>query len=166
MKSQTLKTVGSALSAVALISGGATVAMAAPVDAPASDANATLTAASESTRADDGTVKPSTVEGTFSFDQGTLTSNETFSSMFAKAAAVLCAGIPAYEVQAAQAAIGVSYDGEQAFEATVDEMAAEEGAESYTMACACSTNTPGGGAIANAEVEGVSLATILKMVAA
>ena len=45
-------------------------------------------------------------------------------------------------------------------------MAEADGAESYTMACACSTNTPGGGAIANAEVEGVSLATIMKMMAA
>lgn len=164
MKSQTLKTVGSALSAVALISGGATVAMAAPADAPEAQPAAVAEAAQEAGSGD--ILKARAVEGTFSFDQGALTANESIAGVFAKAAAVLCTAMPAYEAQAAAGAIEVSAQGGTSFEATVDEMAAEEGAESYTMACACSTNAPGGGAIANAEVDGVSLATILKMAAA
>ncbi|NBJ65848.1 hypothetical protein [Adlercreutzia caecimuris] len=163
MKSQTLKTIGGALSAVALISGGATVAVAAPTDA-ANVPVAAIEAASEAGTGD--VVKASAVEGAFSFDQNAITGNETFSSMFAKAAAVLCNGLPVYEAQAAQAAIEVNGVDGSSFTATVDEMAEANGAESYTMACACSTNTPGGGAIANAEVEGVSLATIMKMMAA
>ena len=163
MKSQTIKTLGGVMSAVALISGGATVAMAAPADA-ANVPESGIEAVSEVGAGD--VVKTRAVEGTFSFDQNAITGNETFSSMFAKAAAVLCNGLPVYEAQAAQAAIEVNGPDGNSFTATVDEMAEADGAESYTMACACSTNTPGGGAIANAEVEGVSLATIMKMMAA
>lgn len=163
MKSQTLKTIGGALSAVALISGGATVAAAAPADA-ANVPESGIEAVSEAGTGD--VVKARAVEGTFSFDQGAVTSTGSIAGVFAKAAAALCTAMPAYEAAAAAQAIEVSRDGAAAFEATVDTMAESEGAESYTMACACSTNAPGGGAIANAEVEGVSLATILKMAAA
>ena len=52
------------------------------------------------------------------------------------------------------------------FTATVDELAGEEGAASYVMACSCATNVAGGGAIANAEVEGVSLETLVQMACA
>lgn len=162
MKSQTLKTIGGALSAVALISGGATVAAAAPADANVPESG--IEAVSEVGASD--VVKTRAVEGIFSFDQGAVTSTGSIAGTFAKAAAALCAAMPAYEAAAAAQAIEVSRDGETAFEATVNDMAESEGAESYTMACACSTNAPGGGAIANAEVEGVSLATILKMAAA
>ena len=50
--------------------------------------------------------------------------------------------------------------------ATVDELAGEEEATSYVMACSCATNVAGGGAIANAEVEGVSLETLVQMACA
>ena len=43
--------------------------------------------------------------------------------------------------------------------ATIGEMT-EEGAVSSIIGCACSSNQPGGGAIANAEVSGVPLASI------
>ena len=52
------------------------------------------------------------------------------------------------------------------FTATVDELAGEEEATSYVMACSCATNVAGGGAIANAEVEGVSLETLVQMACA
>ena len=48
----------------------------------------------------------------------------------------------------------------------MDELAGEEGAASYVMACSCATNVAGGGAIANAEVEGVSLETLVQMACA
>lgn len=44
-------------------------------------------------------------------------------------------------------------------------MADEQGADSYTIGCSCATNGPGGGAIANAEVSGVSLATLAALAA-
>ena len=163
MHKDTLKIVGSALSAVALVSGGATMAVAAPADAP--DAGSTPTAVTAREAAGSTVVEAVPVEGTFSFDQGSLTATESIAGVFAKAAAVLCTAMPAYETQAASA-IDESAPGGASFTATVDEMASEEGAESYIMACSCASNVPGGGAIANAEVEGVSLATILKMAAA
>ena len=46
-----------------------------------------------------------------------------------------------------------------AFTAAIGEMT-EEGAVSSIIGCACSSNQPGGGAIANAEVSGVPLASI------
>ena len=55
---------------------------------------------------------------------------------------------------------------DNAFEATVDEMAEGKGAKTLVMACACASNVPGGGAIANAEVSGVSLEAIAQMAGA
>ena len=60
----------------------------------------------------------------------------------------------------------VDGDVDNAFEATVDEMAEGKGAKTLVMACACASNVPGGGAIANAEVSGVSLEAIAQMAGA
>lgn len=106
------------------------------------------------------------VEGQFSYDQGVVTSNETIASVFAKAAATLCqTTADGYGVYTAQA-IKVSVAGLPTMEATVAEMAEEEGADSYVLGCSCASNAPGGGAIANAEVSGVSLASLMTMAAA
>lgn len=165
MNKNTLKIVGSTLSAVALVSGGAAIA-AAPGEAIASSAPDMAAEASESAVDLGSTVKAPVVEGSFSFDQAAVSDNADISNIFAKAAATLCNAMPVYQAQAASAAIEVSAEDGSSFTATVDDMANSEGAESYTMACACSTNAPGGGAIANAEVEGVSLASIMEMAAA
>ena len=86
--------------------------------------------------------------------------------MFAKAAATLCqTTADGYGVYTAQA-IKVSVAGLPTMEATVAEMAEEEGADSYVLGCSCASNAPGGGAIANAEVSGVSLASLMTMAAA
>lgn len=158
MKSQTVKTLGGVMSAVALISGGAGMAVAAPaVAAPAEPAP--ITAADEAA----GTVEAvKAVEGVFSFTQDTVTPNQDISGVFSKAAATLCAALPAYSVEAVSNSIQVTSPS-GAFEATVADMAASEDAVSYQMACACASNVPGGGAIANAEVNGVSLETFAKM---
>ena len=95
-----------------------------------------------------------------------VTSNETIASVFAKAAATLCqTTADGYGVYTAQA-IKVSVAGLPTMEATVAEMAEEEGADSYVLGCSCASNAPGGGAIANAEVSGVSLASLMTMAAA
>ena len=95
-----------------------------------------------------------------------VTSNETIASVFAKAAATLCqTTADGYGVYTAQA-IKVSVAGLPTMEATVAEMAEEEGADSYVLGCSCASNAPGGGAIANAEVSGVSLAPLMAMAAA
>ena len=61
---------------------------------------------------------------------------------------------------------GLSVAGLPTMEATVAEMAEAEGADSYVLGCSCASNAPGGGAIANAEVSGVSLASLMAMAAA
>ena len=100
-----------------------------------------------------------------------MSSNAEISGVFCKAAATLCASLPTYGCEAVKAAAvkaaAVTVAGPNAsFTATVDELADEEEATSYVMACSCATNVAGGGAIANAEVEGVSLETLVQMACA
>lgn len=161
MKSQTVKTIGGVMSAVALISGGAGVAQAATIEpAAAAPASATTLAAAD-------TEAPArAVEGTFSYTQDAVSSNAEISGVFCKAAATLCASLPTYGCEAVKAAAVTVAGPNASFTATVDELAGEEEATSYVMACSCATNVAGGGAIANAEVEGVSLETLVQMACA
>ena len=157
------KAIGAAASSLILLGSAALAAAPAVMDitADASPAAATqqASAAAEAT----GVQR---VEGQFSYDQGVVTSNETIASVFAKAAATLCqTTADGYGVYTAQA-IKVSVAGLPTMEATVAEMAEEEGADSYVLGCSCASNAPGGGAIANAEVSGVSLASLMTMAAA
>ena len=104
-----------------------------------------------------------TVSGTFSYDQNVATSNATISTLFTKAAATLCASLPEYGTT--QVGICVSVTSPNGlYSGTVADMAAEDGAASTLMGCACATNTAGGGAIMNAQAQGVALATIAALV--
>ena len=105
-------------------------------------------------------VKTANVQGAFEFDQTVLSTTADISQVFAKAAATLCSSMPVYADMRAEEAITVSGDVDREYSATLSEMAEEEGTEAYDMACSCASNVPGGGAIANAEVEGVSLESI------
>lgn len=95
-----------------------------------------------------------------------MSSNAEISGVFCKAAATLCASLPTYGCEAVKAAAVTVAGPGASFTATVDELAGEEEATSYVMACSCATNVAGGGAIANAEVEGVSLETLVQMACA
>lgn len=164
MKSQTVKTIGGVMSAVALISGGAGVAQAATIEpAAAAPTSATTLAAADVA---DTEAPARAVEGTFSYTQDALSSNAEISGVFCKAAATLCASLPTYSCEAVKAAAVTVAGPNASFTATVDELAGEEEATSYVMACSCATNVAGGGAIANAEVEGVSLETLVQMACA
>lgn len=120
-------------------------------------------AASVEAQAGSDVAQVSVVAGQFSYDQAAVSATSDISNVFVKAAASLCASLPNYEVPAIEQAIRVSVAGGPVIEATVSDMANAEGAQSYTMACACASNLPGGGAIGNAEVEGVSLESIAAM---
>lgn len=103
MKSQTIKTLGGVMSAVALISGGAGVAQAATVDSAApAPAMPVVTAASDSAAPEAPGAR--TVEGSFSYDQDAVTANAEISGVFCKAAATLCASLPTYGCETAKAA--------------------------------------------------------------
>lgn len=152
------------LSTVALMGGTAGTVPAIAQEAPSSDATTAVEATViEQDYAALGTKAIANVNGTFSYDQSAKTSAAHIATHFAKAAAVLCESLPTYgaAIAAGPIAISLGADPQATLEATVAEIADEEGSESYDMACSCASNGPGGGAIANAEVSGVSLASVL-----
>lgn len=99
MKSQTVKTIGGVMSAVALISGGAGVAQAATIEPAAAAPAAATTLAAADTEA-----PARAVEGTFSYTQDAVSSNAEIGGVFCKAAATLCASLPTYGCEAVKAA--------------------------------------------------------------
>ena len=162
-KSMKLKAATSAMGAALLVSGAVAAVPGAAIaqDAAATDAQAKFSQnAAELGLSDQVCMAQAAqkVEGVFSFSQDAVTCNQDIASIFQKAAATLCQTMPDYDAMAAPEAIEVS--GPQAsFAATVEGLG-DEGAAGAIMGCACATNVPGGGAIANAEVQGVALAAI------
>ena len=97
----------------------------------------------------------SKVIGTFAYTQDSLSSNEYISGIFSKAAATLCASLPDYAVRAVTSDLMVR--GVDGLSWTVPEQMLEEGDSAKIIGCSCASNAPGGGAVAQAEVSGVSL---------
>lgn len=158
------KTIGAAASGLLLLSSAALAAAPAVMDLTAEAAPETALEQVADCAAP-GKAAVQRVEGQFSYDQGVVTSNETIASVFAKAAATLC---QSPEVEGAASAVGpvqVTVAGACLIQATVGDLAADEGVDSYIVGCSCASNAPGGGAIANAEVSGVSLASLAALAA-
>lgn len=160
-KSVKLKAASTVMGA-ALVMGGAMAAL--PAQASAQDINADAAFAQNAAElgledvAGASRAAVQKVEGAFSFSQDAVTSNGDIANIFQKAAATLCQAMPEYAAVGNTGSIEVSGP-DASFAATVDEMAGDEDFGSI-VGCACATNGPGGGAIANAEVQGVALATI------
>lgn len=155
------KTVGAVASAAMLaVTGAANVApaLAAQPDDAAIVAEQGTATAPEAAQA--------VVQGEFSYSQEIITPNATISSVFAKAAATLCKTATQECTACCASAIAVGGDVTNGFSATVAEMSEEDLTQALIMGCSCASNAAGGGAIANAEVEGVPLETILKMATA
>lgn len=138
-------------------------AMAEEAAAPSADAGVASAVPDGAAAEMPGAFASQNVEGTFSYSQDAVTDNATITNVFKKAMATLCTGLPQY---AAQEVHSMVIKGSSTMEATVEEMAAEEGTTSYTVGCACSSNVAGGGAIVNADVSGVSLASVAQLVGA
>lgn len=151
------KTVVALASATLLAAGGA-MAIAPAIVGDNGSADAGVEQASGAKAP--GVVSDAVVQGQFSYTQDVLTPNETISSVFMKAAAAFCASLPEGVYSQGGAAIAIGGDVPNAFSATVDEMASKDGAVRLIMGCTCASNGAGGGAIANADIEGVSLASI------
>ena len=159
MKEATTKIVAPAMSLLMVAGAGAGVAGA--VVAP--DTAQAVAVQREANQVASGQARACAVQiaGEFAFSQAAVTPNATISEVFAKAAATLCASMPAYSDACACQALLVSAPG--AFsEATVGQLSAGAESSSYTLACACATNAPGGGAVANADVSGLSLAGLAR----
>lgn len=158
------KTIGAAAGSLILLSSAALAAAPAVMDITA-DATpaATVEQATEARAAESAVVQR--VEGQFSYDQGVVTPNAELSSVFTKAAATLCQTPEEESAGVIAETIKVTLAGAELMEATVADMAESEGASSYTIGCACASNAPGGGAVANAEVSGVSIASLAALAA-
>lgn len=100
------------------------------------------------------------VSGDFAFAQDVITPNDTIGTVFAKAAATLCQCTAQEAATCCASAIAVGGDVTGAFSATVADMAAGDASTRVIMGCSCATNVAGGGAIANAEAEGVTLESV------
>lgn len=148
---------------VALVGAGS--AMAAPLamaqSVPAGD-GAAQQVEYDSSQSSIGFTAVSNVEGTFSYSQDAVSPNSEITGVFGKAVASLCASMPNYTIDRIDKAIEVNGPA-KSFSATVDQMAESEGATQHIMACSCASNLPGGGAVINAEVEGVSLESVARM---
>lgn len=142
MKSATVKTASALFGAAVLATAG--VATLAPAFVAEASADAT-----------EGTVEVAQVEGEFAFSQDVVSPNSSISGVFMKAAAAVCASMPNY-----CAVCGGLIDVDGQFDATVADMADEEGTQSNVLGCSCASNVAGGGAAVNAEVSGVSLASV------
>ena len=103
----------------------------------------------------------SKVVGTFVYTQDSLSSNEYISGIFSKAAATLCASLPDYAVRSVASDLRVS--GIDGLSWTVPEQMLEEGDSAKIIGCSCASNAPGGGAVAQAEVSGVSLEALVAL---
>ncbi len=108
------------------------------------------------------TVASDKVQGTFSFTQEAVTPTNEVRSVFSKAAAVLCQGAVQEGASLAtdMALTVVNAAGDELTVALADDGSGDASRERKVLSCACSTNLPGGGAISNVEVEGVSLAAL------
>ena len=128
------KTIGATVGSATLL--GAAMMAAAPMPFVSNEDYGLEEASLETTSAVTESIKE--VRGAFAFDQTTTVATASIVEVFNKAAATLCSAT-----------------------ATVDELSDEEGAQSYIIGCACATNAPGGGAIVNADVQGVPFASIV-----
>ena len=153
MNSKAIKLAGSVVGAAALIGGGTITALA--------NDNTPIGNAIERSAGEASAEKALAVHGWFSYDQTTLTPNSHIASVFRIAATAACASLPDYGIDGASGLIAIGGSAAQeSFEATIDEIAEDNSTQTYIMGCACASNAPGGGAVVNAEVSGVSLAGI------
>lgn len=161
------KTAAAAMSALALASMSAVpmAAMAAPETATESTDAEAVQVASQAVSTS-STIRMNRVEGTFSFDQQAVTPTNQITSVFAKAAATLCQAMPGYVSETTATSLVLSAPNNPEIVATIQDLASRDGNPGVVMACACATNAPGGGAVANADVEGASVASLAALAGA
>ncbi len=162
MKTSQAKLFGSLASSVLLVGAGAAVA--APAVTAVTGDDAVAYAAPVEKAAAPAKAGVADVKGDFGYTQLAVTSTTDITGVFSKAAAVLCTGLPDYAVEGVAGALTIT--GGTQMQATVADMQADDAAASVLMACACASNTAGGGAVANADVSGVTLATVAALVQA
>lgn len=107
-------------------------------------------------------VKADAAEGTFAFDQTTITPNTTIASTFRPATATLCSATTDFaEVNPLEWKLSVTGDVDSEFTATVDELAGEDSVQ-QTMTCTCGGNPADGRAIVTADVKGIPVTYLIE----
>lgn len=151
---------GSVLALAGMTSG---LAVAVPNDAsaavPVGDQVVEANAAFEKT----DVVTFDVVAGNFAYTQGEVSSNESIKASVG-ASQYLCEARPVAEgeeVSAEDWAIEVRGEVKQPFVASFEEMAQSEDVQSLLLGCACAGNPADGKAMANAEVTGISVRTMI-----
>lgn len=156
------------IAAASLMAGQVAPAIAAEpaADVATSAGSEQGTFASENTVASEYYVKADASEGVFSWTQGEITPNEVIRNVFAKAANALCnAQTDFIADNPLQWKISVSGDVQNAYTATVDEIA-EEQEVSQTMTCTCGGNPSDGAATITADVKGLPVSYLVQRAAA
>ncbi len=159
--SEILKKTGAVLGTAALIGGGfaGMAATTSEVAFAGQSGDAIEQAAPTATPEAPSTIP---VQGDFSFTQNATTGNDEIAGIFSKAAATLCDSLPLYGVEQSGTDLGLSMPGT---DVSVDLSDAEAlDIQDRILGCACATNMPGGGAIMNAEVSGVTFESLLAFV--
>lgn len=158
MNTTTTTKAGAVLGAALLVgtAGAAGVIAATDSVSPAFAQESTVSTSTQETSSADS-VKAS---GSFSFTQNCISSTSQIREVFSKAASALCASLPEYACAVCGSPLIVSGPQGPIFEGTLDQ-ASDEGETSLVIGCSCATNVAGGGAIVNAEVSGVDIATLV-----
>lgn len=106
-------------------------------------------------------VEADAAEGTFSYDQATITPNEQIATVFRGATATLCQATEDF-AQVNPLAWQISVNGavDEAFTADVGELSGES-AVSQVMTCTCGGNPADGRAIITADVKGIPVSYLL-----
>lgn len=114
-----------------------------------------------STTVESSQVTEAAVAGEFAFDQTTITPNEVIKTFFQRATSAICGATTSI---AADNPLGwqlsVSGDVENAFSASVGDLASEESVNKV-MTCTCGGNPAGGRAIITADVKGIPIEYLL-----
>ena len=154
----------SAVAATSLLLGGAAPALAATADEPSQVKDAASTAV-ESVESGSAFVKADAAAGEFAWDQATITCNEVIRNVFRAATAALCSATDDFAVSnPLEWRLSVSGDVDNAFTATVDEMAQDQSVK-QTMTCSCGGNPSDGKAIITAEVKGIPISYLMSRAA-
>lgn len=162
MNSTTQK-IASGASAALLLAGMGAAAAQGAVSAPAFADEATVpTADQQQAEAAPCRVCQKAVQGLFTFSQSSLTPTAQLRDNFARASRYLCGGEGAPMASIENPGlweVAVSGNVDNAFSATMDELA-EEGSAQLVMGCTCAGNPVDGAASGNADVLGVRIAYI------
>lgn len=143
---------------LALAGAGAGLALAQGASTPQTDAAAV--AAAEGAQAS-ALTKADASQGTFAYDQATITPNSVIASTFRGATNALCQATDDFaQVNPLEWKISVSGDVNDAFTADVGELSGEDSVQ-QVMTCTCGGNPADGRAIITADVKGIPVSYLL-----